>query len=127
MQTEITGTDTWNHFALSGALSYGWYDVESHRPECDDWILRFRDATCPEDQRVYVLDHKRVMIAVHKCARAFIRHREGTPRPKFAQYVHVETMRQCCLFLADPDCADFDADTADQVLQVAAFGKVVYG
>lgn len=126
MQTKITGTDTWDYFIGSGALSYGWYDVESHRPEGDDWIVRFRDATCPEDKRVYVLDHKRVMVALVKCARAYLRHVEGTPLPVWCKYVSVSTLREAYAFLADPDYADFDAASADQVLQVAAFGEVLY-
>lgn len=127
MQTLITGTDTWDHFIGSGATFYPWYGVESHRPERDDWIVRFRDATCPEDKRVYVLDHKRVMVALLKCARAYLRHVEGTPLYTWCEFISVDTLREAYVFLADPDCADFDADTADQVLQVAAFGKVIYG
>ncbi|MGW5773129.1 hypothetical protein ACWEVY_28755 [Streptomyces longwoodensis] len=37
------------------------------------------------------------------------------------------TARECRAFLYDPDEADFDAGTADAVLQVAVFGAVHYG
>lgn len=125
MQTKITGTVTWDHFIGSGATSYPWYGVESHRPERDDWILRFR-ASDDETGRVYVLDHTRVMRTLVKCARAYLRHVDGTALPAWCQYVSVSTLREAYVFLADPDYADFDAASADEILQVAAFGKVIY-
>lgn len=130
MRTKINGTVTWDHFIGSGALQYPWYGVESHdAPETDAWSLTFRDAEDPaegEENRVYTLDHGRIMSAVCQLARAYVARMEHNATVGDHD-ASTETTRQCCLFLADPDCADFDAITADEVMQVAAFGSIIYG
>lgn len=130
MRPKITGADTWIHFLGSGALSYFWYDVKRHTgAETDAWCLYFTDGEEPDDTRVYVIDHAAVMVAVRNLARAYPDHWDctGADASDLPFGASLETMRQCALFLADPEYADFDADTADQVMQVCAFGSVVYG
>lgn len=125
MQPVITGAVTWLHFIGSCATDeYPWYDIQSHdNAEEDAWRIVFRDGADPEEpDREYVLDHTLVMAAVRSLAAGYcLDIPQGERRG-----ASLEAMRQCALFLADPDCADFDAGTADEVLQFAAFGRVVY-
>lgn len=135
MQPKITGADTWTHFIGSGALSYSWYNVQSCTEYATveampgNWLLAFTDGEEPDDDRVYVIDHAAVMVAVRSLARAYPDHWDcaGADSSDLPFGACHETMRQCALFLADPEYADFDAGTADEVLQVAAFGKAIYG
>ncbi|MDX3206084.1 hypothetical protein [Streptomyces scabiei] len=47
---------------------------------------------------------------------------------RVSKYVSQYTYQECVSFLKDgPEHADFDADSADQVMQVATLGEVVYG
>lgn len=132
MVPKITGADTWTHFIGSGALSYPWYDVVSHyAPEADVWRLSFTDGcdAMVQPDRVYALYHERVMRTVRSLARAYPDHWDcaAVDSSDLPFGASLEVMRQCALFLADPEYAGFDADTADQVMQVCAFGKVIYG
>jgi hypothetical protein len=43
------------------------------------------------------------------------------------RFVTEECRSQCRAFLDDPEESDFDAALADEVLQVATLGEVVYG
>jgi hypothetical protein len=131
MQTKITGADTWDHFIGSGALGYGHYEIARHDfPESEGWSVTFRDGCAgPEDDpgRVFTLDHDHIMSAVGTLARGWIEYALTGFKPGLLDSAGLETMRQCALFLTDLDSADFDACMADEVMQWAAFGHVIYG
>jgi hypothetical protein len=131
MERKITGTDTYDHFIGSGALAYGWWDVLTHTgPETDAWQVTTRDGEAgPEDDpgRVFTLDHAHIMSAVGTLARGWIEYALTGYKPGLLDSAGLETMRQCALFLTDLDSADFDACSADEVMQWAVFGHVIYG
>jgi len=111
-----TSEDTYIHFLGSGALDYGWWGVDEWLgDEKSDWRIRLIER---DDDRnpvgLYTLTHKKIMSAVYKIARTVVPYAEG------------ETRKQCKAFLKDVDDADFDAGTADNVIQVALFGEVRY-
>lgn len=124
---KTTPEDTDTIFLGSGALSYPWYyDVELD-PEPGgkegEWVLQFRDGVedpeHPERGTEHRLTHADVIKAIRK-----ITGKGGQAAAK----VGPECARQCrTLVFKGPEDVDFDADTADQVIQVAAFGKVIYG
>jgi hypothetical protein len=123
--TKVSPQDTVDAFIGSGALSYSWWRVgdfygtnELTSPE--DWYLVLTevgdDGEPGESVRV---DHTTVMRAVNKLARTAL-----ADRPR---YMAETVIRECRNLISDPDDADFDADSADQVLQFMMFGEVVYG
>jgi hypothetical protein len=129
MQTKITGTDTCDHFVGSGALQYGHWDIVEDNSEADAWLITVRDGCAgPQDnpERVYTLDHDHIMSAVGTLARGWIEYALTGYKPGLLDSAGLETMRQCALFLIDRDACDFDACTADEVMQWAAFGHVYY-
>lgn len=122
-----TEKDTYDHIIGSGALSYSWYtDVESssvpanvisdHPADYAGWWVRWVDE---EDKKQYTVDHGSVLGAMRRMMKA-----RDNGRP---EYVSDTASAECRHFLFDRDDCDFDAGTADEVIQVAAFGHVVYG
>lgn len=127
--TSPTQFDTYQTFILSGALAYHWYiaitddtatvPVQSWRTEYIGWTVSFEQsdydgAGAPPR---YTVNHHRLMRAVRACAK-------NSNRPAGVNEACAQQARN---FLFKRDEADFDSDTADQVIQVAAFGEVVYG
>jgi hypothetical protein len=120
-----TQQDTETHIFGSGCLSYSWYINASRSfeyPEMfpydapDGWSWSL-SAENPEEGPATVskvINHDRVIDAM----RAIADHGLGK--------TNQDCVVQCGRFLTDPEDADFDADTADQVLQVVLFGEVVY-
>lgn len=117
----ITPNDTYTIFIGSGCLSYPWYrDVVAPNEPSDgatDWVLGFTEYGDNGPEGPHAITHKDVMRAVRK-----IGSKDG------AELVPAEARKEChALLFQGADAADFDADAADVVLQLAAFGEVVYG
>lgn len=121
--------DTWVHLLGSGATDYEWYQELRYTPdnvgESDNrvdyrnWTFTFTEyGDNGSTGKTYTIGHKDVMQAMRKMV--------SKDRP---EYVSDAAVRECKCFLdyASRDDTDFDAATADEVLQVAAFGKVIYG
>lgn len=121
---KISNADLEMHIIGSGALTYSWW--RAWRPEYD-YDLETNDA--PEDWagvlvaenpkgpgRIQVdLNGPAIRAAVNKIARGGVKD------------LNRIVVAECRNLLWHPDDADLDADAADQVLQVIAFGEVVYG
>lgn len=120
---KITGQETYLMFIGSGALTWEWYsEVGVTGKDTDEWTLSFRDgaeyADQPEKGKQYKITHADVMRAVRKIADGKV----GSLTPG-----NSATVRECrALIFKGVDETDFDAASADNVLQVAAFGEVVY-
>jgi hypothetical protein len=119
-----TPNDTNSTFIGSGALSWDWYQeidctggANTLEPS-DDWAVTFALPSEDEDTpgKRYTLDHRSIMRAVNMIVRTDVK----------GVNPHGAVRRECRAFLSDPDECDFDAATADCVMQVAAFGEVVY-
>lgn len=126
----ITPQDTADIFLGSGALSWDWYENSTVEWYADplsgqqQWRLRFTEmidepATAPGAQ--HILTHEDVMNAVHTINRAGLSDR--------VNHISDDCIRECENLLSDgwPDATDFDANSADEVIQYAAFGEIVYG
>lgn len=124
MKNKITPQETFNMFIGSGALSFPWYDEISFNNTGDDidppdnWSVTFelpREFAENEGKR-YTLNHRRIMRTVHMIVRGL---QKGI-NP------NGEVRQQCRAMLRDVEDCDFDAGTADCVLQATAFNDVVY-
>ncbi|MCI2423054.1 hypothetical protein MOQ72_37120 [Saccharopolyspora sp. K220] len=118
---EVSPQDTASHFIGSGALDYSWWGIMSaygiaQLDVPDDWYVVLVDEDEPgEAVRV---DHTVILKAVNTLAR--------TAKGNCPEYMRQSVLRECGVFIKDPEGADFDADMADQVLQYIVFGKVIY-
>jgi hypothetical protein len=113
VDAEFTG-DT---FLGSGALSYSWYNnvvvAEHHCPDLIDWTLTFTD----DEGIKYKVGHTQLLDVVRKVAIGEL----AMPD---------DCTRNCLYMFAGADAlelVDFDAVTADCILQQCAFDDVVYG
>lgn len=123
--TPATQYDTHLHIFGSGATSYPWYglvvddspgDYLADPATYDGWIVTIADT--PDDDQgggVATLDHAQILRAIKRAA-------FGT-RAKVSD----ACTREARNFLFRRDDTDFDSDAADQIIQVAMFGKVIYG
>lgn len=115
----VTAEFTDDAFLGSGALDYSWYQQIIIDEETDtNWTLTFSDLDSEPvkgEQARYTVTHKTVLEAVAMIA----------TEQKDAS----EDCRDNCQLMIDGLLVevDFDSDTADQVLQVAAFGEIIYG
>lgn len=122
---KVSAQDTFDIFLGSGALRYSWYQVTGFPDEPgdgDSWTLHFEeveDADDQEDFTSYTLTHQDIMRAVRKIA----------SKDGLEHFSTSSRTRKHCQYLAfgNLDETDFDAAMADNVIQFAAFGKVVYG
>lgn len=120
-----TYDDVWDCIFGSGCTSYSWWlysaceaerDVRTGERSC--WptaVMAENPVTDGTVERQVTADD--VMAAVHRIAAG-----QG------GRYVGAHVIRECATVLADGwDDVDFDADMADQVLQVVMFGEVYFG
>lgn len=121
-----TEKDTYDHIIGSGALTHSWYQQVQVSgvpadPLSDDlvaymgWSVSWLDE---DSGKRFTVAHRSVLRAMSDMLKA---------KDKRPQYVSDAAARECRNFIFDRDETDFDAATADEVLQVCAFGKVVYG
>lgn len=121
---KITPQDTYSLFIGSGALSFPWYEMIAFNNIGDDidppdnWSVTFelpREFAENEGKR-YTLDHASIMRTVHRIVRG---NQKGI-NPNGA------VRKECRIMLKDVEDCDFDAGTADCVLQAVAFDDVPY-
>lgn len=123
---KATQQETHDHIMGSGALSYPWWtDVDCDhkltfamgREAPDGWEFTIEADNPTEEGTVKAtVSHADIMRAIRKII-------DG----KAGKYVSETCRKECRKMIFDLDYVDFDADTADQVLQVAIFGEVHYG
>ena len=115
--TSITFTAADTHALLlgSGALRYRWYSNVLIAEEHGAWTLDFIDEQ--QNSQQYRVTHAEVVRQMQRI----------NTLPRSTTGVGAETQRNVrALILHGPDAAQFDDDCADQVLQLAAFGEVLY-
>ena len=103
----------------SGCLRHPWYgSVDVSVTDDGGWTLTFRDTGMPEDPGGdYVITHNKMLHTIGMIAS----NADGAK-------VSDDTRVNCRAFVDHGwQETDFDAGMADQVVQVAAFGKVIYG
>ncbi|MEB3369766.1 hypothetical protein [Saccharopolyspora mangrovi] len=118
----ISAQDTLDIFIGSGALGFPWYRVDEHPADnidADTWTLAFTEfafGSAETEISQHVITHDDVLRAVRKIASGG------------AHQVEDVVQRECQALLSQgPDVANRDAEVADVVIQVATFGKVLYG
>lgn len=127
---KVTPAETLSMFLGAGAESYSWYVSEKLTTEGADsadvlnwdnvtaWSCEFvmDDPDEGDKETTHTVTHDDIMRAVRKFA--------GKTPPKYSTDA---CQRACKDLIFRTDEADFDAATADEVLQVAMFGEVIYG
>lgn len=119
-----TQAETYTHIVGSRPLEYPWYQEVDISPDdwtlddsaYDGWSVRMSVGAEDDTPVSFVLNHATVMDA----ARAMV-------QPGVGCGCSSNATEEARLLLSSPDDCDFDSDTADQLIQVAVFGKVVYG
>jgi len=122
--SKITPQDTYSIFVGSGALSYPWYEMIAFNnmgediDPLDDWSVTFElpSEFAENEGKRYTLSHALIMRTVHKIVRGA---QKGIS-------LNGEVRKECRAMLRDVEDCDFDAGTADCVLQAAAFDDVIY-
>ncbi len=127
--TDATREDIHDHIIGSGALTYSWYwETLRYKPVTfndDDWnvTLLMDDPEYPDETISAYLDSETIL----DMARNLVNDTGIGEHGESANYkVSQDCRRQCELLFEDPDEVDFDADTADQLIQCIAYGEVVF-
>lgn len=118
----ISVRETFEMLIGSGALGFPWYRVDTHPADNidqDTWVLAFTEldfGSSGAGIAQHVITHDDVVRSVQKIAGS-----DGN-------CVVDDAVRRECqeLTARGPEAASFSADAADQVIQFAAFGKVIY-
>jgi hypothetical protein len=115
-----TFTDTFDHMLGSGALQFSWWRgcKVTGAPNGEPTEAWSAELTAEDGAREHTatINHAAVM----RAARAIMAGKGG-------EYVSDATKRECKALVFDADDCDFDAATADEVLQVIVLGEVVFG
>lgn len=126
---EPTQADTEMMIFGAGAEVYSWWvkiaadfehDADVHAP--DGWTYRVWHMSADEEETVgpVVIDHETIMQAMRTIVDTMPLGYSTECFKNCARIVYAQTAD-------DFDAVDFDAGTADEVLQVAVYGKVIFG
>lgn len=119
--TAATPQDSYDHTFGTGATGYEWWHqarpagVADDGTVRDDWQVRVTCDTGNGGEITLTVTHEVIMRAAAAITRTH------------PAYVGQATVRQCRNLLWHADDADFDADSGDQLLQVAVLGEIVFG
>lgn len=111
-----SGALTYPHW-IAWERAFPWVlDDQENPPE--NWAYKITAQNrCGEEPVTAFVTHASLMASMHA-----IMH----PTEPWGVEAGLTTRLECRAFLYDPEQADFDADTADEVLQVAVFGGVFF-
>lgn len=119
--------EVYDHFIGAGALGnplYSWWNAVTTASGIDDngeahegWTMEVvcGDPDDEKDLRTVSLSGPVIFAAIVACASGHLASVGST------------LAEECALFILRPEYTDFDAASADSVLQVAAFGEVIFG
>ncbi len=121
---KVSAEDLSTIFLGSGALTYPWYTrVDIGDTQDGGWELTFAEYDIAQAVEGVVGEHTVSDLDIMRTVR-MIASKEGESIPFLGKH----TRKECqALVSKGADDVDFDSDMADQVIQVSAFGKVVYG
>ncbi|WP_435270943.1 hypothetical protein [Streptomyces sp. 1222.5] len=125
MSEKVTQQVTYDHIFGASPLTYSWWQgiKRSWKPNDmdeapDGWTVAVIGEDPESDKSVTgLVNHWSLIGAMNAIAH---------PAEPWGVDAGPAAVRECRAFLFDPDQADFDADTADCVLQVAVFGGAFY-
>jgi hypothetical protein len=116
--------DTFDHTIGAGALQWSWWldakttGIDGDGQADDGWTVALTVDDGPESAptTTVVLGHSEIMSAARKIMAG-----------NAGRFVSDATRVACRDLIFAADEADFDANTADELLQVAVLGEVVFG
>lgn len=123
MEPTQADTETW--IFGSGFATWSWwrsirrqfdYNDDHTAPDGWTWVVTADNRADGKPSVTKTITHAQLVTTF-----ALIRDGGG------GEYVSNRCREECKAVFTDPDDVDFDADTADQVVQVAVFGQVHYG
>jgi hypothetical protein len=114
--------DTYDHMFGSGATSYSWWlgtkttgvDMTAWKAG-DDWSVEVTADDGNDGETTVTVDHAAVLKAARQVIKA---------QP---QYSSDALLRECKHLIFDNDETDFDANSADELLQVIVLGQIIFG
>jgi hypothetical protein len=124
-----TPADTYDIAMGCGALAWEWWRLE-HKVTGDNWSV---EVTCGEgdsDDVNEVIGHADIMKAsryVVRNAGKTITHTAKSGRTFTTRQWSTDLETACRELLFRADASDFDMHTADELLQLAVLGEVVFG
>lgn len=117
---KITQQDTYDHIFGAGFDYLSWWgpirpgwDQREEAPH--GWYVIVPVLDGDNQWKKVLVTHSMILSAMRKLA-------EGD-----VKYATASVAEGCRDFLNDPSDADFDASTADEVMQIVTLGEVVYG
>lgn len=127
---KATWKDTFDHMFGSGATSYSWWGElifdgmqDNGYDPTDNWsVTLICDDREKEGVVTKTVNHEVVMEAAREVLRMYLS-KEPEGRPQVPHTV----VRECAMLLFDADYVDFDADSADCLLQIMVLGSIVFG
>ncbi|MCM1967775.1 hypothetical protein [Streptomyces sp. G1] len=114
--------ESYDHILGASPDTWPWWDLASNVQGLsvpDGWVVEGTIENPYDDNPAHLpvrLGHVEVVRAIRRIASG-----------KGGKHVSPSAQKSCSDFLFRREEADFDAGTADEVLQVAVFGDVVYG
>lgn len=118
-----TPQDTWAHTIGAGALQYEWWHeaqrvkgVSDDGDANDDWEYKITADDGDGGEKTATLNHAAVMAAVRKIA----------AKDCAIPGIGSATIREARHLIFNVDETDFDACTADEVLQVIVLGEIIF-
>jgi hypothetical protein len=123
----FTREDIYDMILGSGALTYPWYEaaIEIMAPHDEDpWLVSLMMEN-PEDD-----DTIEIKVTYPAVFTAAVRMTDDTELSKDGSSailgVSQEARRQAAFLVNDDEDMDFDANTADELIQVVAYGQVIF-
>jgi hypothetical protein len=120
MEMKATEQDTFDHIFGTGFDTYSWWgqvrtDWDMRNAAPDGWTayVPVEDGDTGEWKTVLVT-HSLILGAMQKIAAGDV---------KYTSLSAIEASRD---FLKDPELSDFDANTADEVMQLVTLGELIY-
>lgn len=108
--------DTFDHVFGSGATSYSWWlDIEITNADTPEWSARVRVEDGNDSTVTKTVDHATVLAAARKVIK------------RAPMYSSTALVRECKNLIFDADNTDFDANSADELLQFIVLGEIVFG
>jgi hypothetical protein len=124
-----TPQETFDHMLGSGATSFTWwvncaiFNVRDGKAQ-DDWeaILTCDDGN--DATKTLRLNHESVMKAAREILRNYL---SDQATSEHVPHVPHTVIRECAHLVFDADETDFDADSADCLLQLMVLGEIPFG
>jgi predicted component of viral defense system (DUF524 family) len=125
-----TPQETFDHMLGSGATSYTWWVYVKmlkviEEGVSNDWEAELTCENGEDATTTTTINHESVMKAAREILRKYLS--DEVELGRSVDQVPHTVIRECAHLVFDADETDFDADSADCLLQLMVLGKIVFG